>query len=135
VSAPESEDEPPSRLTALIFPEAVNHHGTLFAGAGLALMSKAAFLAASRRSRRPVVMAASEKIDFRTPVLPGQMLELTATVTRVGRSSMQVEVSGEVETLTTGARHIAMTGRFDMVAVDESGRPTPIEHTKSETQQ
>ncbi|WP_237399824.1 MULTISPECIES: acyl-CoA thioesterase [Rhodovulum] len=119
-------------MTALIFPETVNHHGTLFAGAGLALMSKAAFLAASRRARRPVVMAAAEKIDFRTPVLPGQMLELTATVVRVGRSSMQVEVSGEVETLTTGARHIAMTGRFDMVAVDESGRPTPIDDQDTE---
>ncbi|MBL3569777.1 acyl-CoA thioesterase [Rhodovulum sp. BSW8] len=128
----EPDRDRPSRMTALIFPETVNHHGTLFAGAGLALMSKAAFLAASRRARRPVVMAAAEKIDFRTPVLPGQMLELTATVVRVGRSSMQVEVSGEVETLTTGARHIAMTGRFDMVAVDESGRPTPIDDQDTE---
>ncbi|WP_207901999.1 acyl-CoA thioesterase [Rhodovulum euryhalinum] len=120
-------------MTALIFPESVNPHGTLFAGAGLALMSKAAFLAASRRARRQVVMAASEKIDFRTPVLPGQVLELTATVTRVGRSSMRVVVTGDVETLSTGARHVAMTGQFDMVAVDADGRPIPIDIQQTET--
>ncbi|MBK1636433.1 acyl-CoA thioesterase [Rhodovulum adriaticum] len=123
-----------SQMTALIFPETVNHHGTLFAGAGLALMSKAAFLAASRRARRRVVMAASDKIHFRTPVLPGQMLELTATITRVGRTSMGVDITGEVETLTTGARHLAMSGHFDMVAVDESGRPAPINPDTMEAQ-
>ncbi|ANB32947.1 acyl-CoA thioesterase [Rhodovulum sulfidophilum] len=122
-------------MTALIFPETVNPHGTLFAGAGLAMMSKAAFLVASRRARRTVVMAGSEKIDFRTPVLPGEALELTAVVTRIGRSSMSVEVTGEAETLTTGARHLAMTGRFEMVAVDENGRPTPIAIPKEEKTQ
>lgn len=124
-----------ARMTALIFPETVNPHGTLFAGAGLAMMSKAAFLVASRRARRTVVMAGSEKIDFRTPVLPGEALELTAVVTRIGRSSMSVEVTGEAETLTTGARHLAMTGRFEMVAVDETGRPTPIAIPKEEKTQ
>src|SRR3546814_8807224 len=52
----------------MIFPEQANHYGTLFGGTALSLMGKAAFVAASRRARRAVVMATSDKIEFHMPV-------------------------------------------------------------------
>ena len=90
-------------------------------------MGKAAFVAASRRARRAVVMATSDRIEFHMPVAVGQLVELAAHVTRVGRTSMTVEVAVIVETLTTGERQPAMCGQFEMVAVDENGRPSPID--------
>ena len=45
----------------MVFPDQANHYGTLFGGAALCLMGKAAFVAASRRARRAVVMAGSDK--------------------------------------------------------------------------
>jgi acyl-CoA hydrolase len=115
-----------TRFAEMVFPDQANHYGALFAGAGLALLSKAAFVAASRRARGDVVMARSEATDFHTPVRVGELLDLSARVIRVGRSSLTVEVKGVAETLATGARRPALSGRFEMVAVDADGRPTPI---------
>lgn len=120
-------DPDDTRFVEMIFPEQANHYGTLFGGTALSLMGKAAFVAASRRARRAVVMATSDKIEFHMPVAVGQLVELAAHVTRVGRTSMTVEVAVIVETLTTGERRPAMRGQFEMVAVDENGRPTPID--------
>ncbi len=115
-----------TRFAEMVFPDQANHYGALFAGAGLALLSKAAFVAASRRARGDVVMARSEATDFHAPVRVGELLDLSARVIRVGRSSLTVEVEGVAETLATGARRPALSGRFEMVAVDADGRPTPI---------
>ncbi|RIJ67612.1 acyl-CoA thioesterase [Brevundimonas sp. LPMIX5] len=116
-----------TRFAEMVFPDQANHYGALFAGAGLALLSKAAFVAASRRARGDVVMARSEATDFHTPVRVGELLDLSARVVRVGRSSLTVQVEGVAETLSTGARRPALSGRFEMVAVDADGRPVPIE--------
>lgn len=115
-----------ARFLEMVFPEHTNHYGTLFGGEGLRLMSKAAFVTATRRARRAVVMAASDRVDFDTPVALGEILDLVARVERVGRSSMTVSVTGTAEALKTGVRRPAMQGRFEMVAVDDAGRPVAI---------
>ena len=116
----------PTRFVELIFPEQANHYGTLFGGNALSMMGKAAFVAASRHARRAVVMATSDKVQFHEPVRVGELIELTARVERVGHSSMTVAVEVIAETLVTGSRRIAMRGSFEMVAVDDAGRPTPV---------
>jgi len=45
---------------------------------------------------------------------------------RVGRSSMTVTVDMIREDLISGARRPAVRGTFEMVAVNEFGRPVPI---------
>lgn len=114
-------DQPPTRLTEMIFPDQANHYGTLFGGNALALMAKTAFVAATRRADGAVVLARSERVDFATPIPVGTLLDLTARVTRIGRTSMTVEVTG-----TIGGARPALTGQFEMVAVDAAGRPRPI---------
>lgn len=125
-----------TRFAEMIFPEQANHYGTLFGGTALNLMGKAAFIAATRLARRPVVMAASERVDFRVPVKVGQLVELVARVEALGRSSLTVQVEMIAEVLLTGARETAIQGRFHMVAVDENGRPAAIErhHPAEEVQ-
>jgi acyl-CoA hydrolase len=73
-----------TRLCEMVFPEQVNHYGTLFGGTALSLMGKAAFIAANRRARAAVVIARSEQIAFHHPVSVGQLVELHAYVTRGG---------------------------------------------------
>lgn len=89
-------------------------------------MGRAAFVAASRHARKPIVMAAADKIEFHNPVPVGSLLEFGATVIRVGRTSMTVAVKATTERLADGHRQLAMTGRFEMVAIDETGRPEPL---------
>lgn len=110
----------------MVFPDQANHYGTLFGGNALSLMGKAAFVAATRRARTPVVMASAEKTEFHVPVRVGEIIELSARVTRVGRTSMTVEVEMTAEALLSGARRLAVRGAFEMVAVDANGRPIPV---------
>jgi len=119
-----------TRLVEMIFPEQANHYGTLFGGNALNLLGKAAFLAASRHARCDVVMATCSDVRFLRPVKLGQALEITARVTRSGRSSMTVMVEGMAQTLSTGENHHALQGNFEMVAVDALGKPIRFTHEK-----
>lgn len=119
-------DSAETRFAEIVFPEQANHYGTLFGGTALNLMSKAAAIAAARRAGGSVVMARSDRVDFHMPVFVGQLVELIARVERVGRSSMTVKVEVVSETLGKGDRKVAMRGSFEMVAVDENGRPALI---------
>jgi uncharacterized protein (TIGR00369 family) len=115
-----------TRLIEMVFPEQTNHYGTLFGGQALALMDKAAFIAASRYARRTVVTASSEKVDFHVPVRQGQLVELVATIVATGRTSVTVDVELYAEDLLTGDRQLATRGRFVLVALDAHGRPTAV---------
>ena len=106
---------PATRLAELVFPSQTNHHGTLFGGATLALMDRAAYIAATRHMRVPMVTAAMDAADFHRPVLPGQLAEVTARVTRQGETSLVVETELIAEDLMTGMRERAVSGRFIMV--------------------
>lgn len=114
------------RLWEIVFPDHANHLGTLFGGQALAWMDKAAFLAATRFSRRTVVTARSEQIDFHVPVRQGQLVELVATVEDIGRSAMQVVVELHAEDALAGSRRLCTRGRFTMVALDGEGRPVAV---------
>jgi acyl-CoA hydrolase len=115
-----------SHMVEMVFPGHTNHHGTLFGGQALAWLGKAAMVAASRHCRMPVVMAASERVDFHAPVLEGEIADLAARVVAVGNSSMTVEVLMHAEALLTGQRRLCTRGRFTMVAIGYDGRPVPI---------
>jgi uncharacterized protein (TIGR00369 family) len=115
-----------ARLIEVVFPEQTNHYGTLYGGQALALMDKAAFIAASRYSRRAVVTASSERVDFHVPVRQGQLVELLARVVATGRTSITVEVDMYSEDLLTGERQLGTHGRFVLVAVDANGRALPV---------
>lgn len=115
-----------ARLLEMVFPDHTNHLGTLFGGQALAWMDKAAFIAATRYSRRSVVTARSERVDFRVPVRQGQLVEVIARIAAVGRSSMQVEVELYTEGLLDAQRELCTSGRFVMIALDEAGKPVEV---------
>lgn len=123
-----SNELPPSetRIVEMAFPNQAIHYGTLFGGDALRLMDMAAFVAASRHARRPVVTASSESIDFHVPVRQGQLAEVVGRVSKTGRSSMTVEVELWAGDLLTGERQLCTKGSFVLVAVDENGRPVAI---------
>lgn len=110
-------------LHELVLPVMANHHGTLFAGAGLQLMCKAAFMAAREAAQNEMVMAAVNHIAFHLPVPIGATLHLQASVERIGNSSMTVAVHGCIKNQPT---HCVLAGSFELVAVDAQGRPISI---------
>lgn len=115
-----------SRITKAVFPSSTNHHHTLFGGKALAWMDEAAFIAATRFSRKRLVTVSSDKIDFKHPIPVGTLVDLIGKVIHVGRTSMKVEVNIYVEDMYSEKREKAITGTFSFVAVDEDGKPTPV---------
>jgi acyl-CoA hydrolase len=108
-----------TQLVDIVFPGDTNHHGTLFGGVALAHMDKVAFIAASRHAHVDFVTASCERIDFGAPARLGEIIELTANVTRVGRRSLGAEVELVAEELLSGERRRCSRGIFNLVAVGD----------------
>jgi acyl-CoA hydrolase len=132
VTASESEITAGAVVADIVFPNQTNHYGTLFGGDALRLMDKAAFIAASRECRLPVVTASMDRTDFHEPVHEGELAEVIAHVVSRGRTSLTVETKLFSENMLTGERRLCSVSRFIMVAVDDAGRPTPLDPTEAE---
>jgi acyl-CoA hydrolase len=114
-------------LLDMVFPGQTNHYGTLYGGDALKMMGKAAFITATRHARAVMVMAASDRIDFTSPIREGEMVELVAAVRMTGQSSVRVEVALWAEDLLKGDRRRAATALFTMVSVGPDGRAKAID--------
>jgi len=122
-----SEIDGPTRMVEVVFPQFLNHHGTLFGGQALRMMDTAAFVAATRRARRTMVTVGVEDVAFTAPVRHGEIVEVAAQVSTVGRSSVTVEVEMTAEELLSGTRTRTGHGRFILVALDEQGQTVPVD--------
>jgi acyl-CoA hydrolase len=119
-------DETVERRTELVFPQDANLHGTLFGGKAVAMMDEVGAIAAMRACRKTVVTASIDRLDFKEPIRVGEFVEACGRVTRVGRTSLTVQVDLWAEDPTTGNRRLSTSGTFVFVAVDPQGNPTPV---------
>jgi len=90
-------------------------------------MDLAGAVAAVRRARGRVATVAVEAMEFHRPVNIGDLVSCYAEVTRVGRSSMRVEIETWVERRMTRVQEKVTAGTFTYVAIDDKGRPRPVE--------
>jgi acyl-CoA hydrolase len=128
ITAPQEElQDGVLRMVELVMPGQTNHYGSLYGGDMLAAMGKAAFVVATRRSRKAVVMASSERMDFTSPIYPGEVIEISARLGRVGRSSMAVEMELRSENLMTRESRLCGRGTFVMVAVGADQHPIAVD--------
>lgn len=112
--------------TEIVLPSNTNTHGTMFGGDVLALMDKTAAIAAIRFCRQPVVTASTERIDFRTPIRLGDIIEAQARVIHTGRTSMIVRIDIDTERPLVGERERCTTGYYSFVSIDEAGQPQAV---------
>ncbi len=108
---------PLATVAEIVFPGHANHRGILHGGPAMAWIAKAGFVAATRQVRRTVVMAGSEKLDFRAPAYVGDVVEVTARVTGTGRRSVSVQVEMWAEAPTTGERRHCSSAKLTFVAI------------------
>lgn len=113
-------------LFRTVFPGRTNHHNTLFGGEALAWMDEVAFICGTRFCRKPLVTVSSDRVDFNHPIEAGNIVELSAHVTDVGKSSIVVGIDLFVEGMYRDERVKAISGSFKFVALDKNRRPTPV---------
>ena len=73
-----------------------------------------------------MVTVSSGRIDFKSPIPTGTIIELVEIVTAVGRTSLQVNVEIFVEQMYSHEREKAISGDFTLVAIDENKQPAVI---------
>ncbi len=91
-----------TNMFQLVFPTDTNHLGNLFGGTLVAWMHKAAAYTAIRRAKSTVVTAHIDSIDFKVPIKQADIVEVTARVEEVGRTSMQVRHQSSTGPAPTG---------------------------------
>jgi len=110
-------------MTELVMPQEINPLGSVFGGWVMSLMDKAAAMAATRHCRGPVSTVSVDSIDFLAPMSLGHIVRLTAMLTQVFSSSMEVAVEVHSEDPVTCETVKTCSAFITMVALDPSGRP------------
>lgn len=117
--------EPTIRVHSM--PADANPYGDIFGGWLMAHMDMAAGLVASRRSKGRAVTIAVDAMQFHRPVLVGDELSVYATIAKVGRTSIQIDVEAWSRARHGEALEQVTQARFTFVAVDEQRRPRPVD--------
>jgi acyl-CoA hydrolase len=114
-------------------PADANNGGNVHGGVIMHLCDEVAGIAAVRHSGARVVTAGMDRMDFRHPVLVGQLVTVKATVNAAWRSSMEVGVRVESENVRSGEVIHTSTAYLTMVALDDEGNPTEVPPLAPET--
>jgi acyl-CoA hydrolase len=125
-ASPKAPSESVAIHTTTVLPEDTNAYGNLFGGHLVALVDKTASITASRHSRRNVVTASIDRVDFHAPVRLGDILTVESRLTYTGRTSMEISTIAWAENRITGARVHACQALLTFVAIDSDGKPTPV---------
>lgn len=121
--------------TAYVLPPDTNQHGTLFGGILMAYIDDIAGISAQRHARNPVVTASTDSVDFLYPVKEGDSICVESFVTWTHQTSMEVFVKAVTEDLSTGERKVCTTAFLTFVAVDEDGKPIPVQPVYPESEE
>ncbi|MBL8744725.1 MAG: acyl-CoA thioesterase [Phycisphaerae bacterium] len=121
---------PPSTSPAIrtvMMPRDTNPQGSIFGGVLLSLIDQAAWIEALRQANRRYVTVAINTVEFKQPVLVGDILSLWATTRKIGRTSITVHVDVRANRPETHQDDIPVTAAdVVMVALDHAGRPMVI---------
>ena len=121
----------PERVPAikvLLLPKDTNALGTIFGGVILSHIDLASAVEARKAGARRFVTKAMREVEFHEPVFLGDIVSFFTETLRVGCTSITVRVSVEAERWGGGqGQHVKVTeAEVVLVAVDESGWPTPV---------
>lgn len=81
----------------------------------------------ARRVQGRMATVAVNQFVFKQPVKVGDILSFFASITRVGRTSVTVQVEVYAEGMRTQGRYLKVTeANLTYVAIDDHGRPRPV---------
>lgn len=119
-------DESRITLTQVMNVTDANILGNVHGGMLMKLSDEAGGIAAARHACRPVVTVTVDSMNFHSPVNIGNLVQVAAAVTWIGRTSIETRVVVTAEHVLTGVVTHTNTAFFVYVALDEEGRPTPV---------
>jgi len=126
-----------SRLTMsqIMNPQDANLAGNVHGGVIMKLIDIAGGVAAVRHCRSNVVTASIDRLDFHQPIFIGDLVTFKASLNLVGRTSMEIGVLVESESLRTGEVRKAASAYLTYVALGKDRRPVQVPPLILETEE
>lgn len=112
-------------MRIVTMPKETNPYGTIFGGVILSYIDQAGFVEARRHGDLDWVTAALDKVEFHAPVHVGDIVTLTTCTTRLGRTSIDVQVEVEAERFRTHEVVPVTSASLTMVGMRD-GKPFPF---------
>ncbi|MDR3178424.1 MAG: acyl-CoA thioesterase [Campylobacteraceae bacterium] len=114
-------------MSILMTPNMANFSGNVHGGDLLKLLDQAAYACAARYSGKSVVTLSVDRVIFKNPIHIGTLVTFLASVNYTGRTSMEIGIKVIAEDIKNRTATHTNSCFFTMVAVDDDGKPTPIE--------
>lgn len=115
-------------IKVLLLPKDTNNLGTIFGGVILSHVDLASAVEARKTAPHRYVTKAMRGVEFHSPVFVGDIVNFYTETVRVGRTSITVAVSVEVEHWSDGDGQCEKVTEAEvvLVAIGEDGRPIPV---------
>lgn len=122
-------------MTELVLPNDTNLFGNLMGGRLMYWMDIAAALSAGKHCNAPVVTASVDNISFQAPIKLGNVVHITAQVTRAFTTSMEVHLKVWGEDITHQYKYPSNEAYYTFVALDPNRKPRPVPQVMPETEE
>ena len=109
--------------------EDINGGSRLFGGRLMQWMDETAGICAMRHSGSLITTAAVDNLQFKKGACIGDIILLSAKVTYVGNTSMEIRVDVYMEEKETGLRHAINRAYFTEVCISKDGTPITVKYT------
>jgi acyl-CoA thioesterase YciA len=114
-------------LKVIPMPADCNANGDIFGGWVMAQVDLAGSVIPARYTQGRMATVAVKEFIFKQPVRVGDILSFYSEVTRIGRTSVTVQVEVYAERFHSQGQYVKVTeASVTYVAIDESGQPRPI---------
>ena len=115
-------------LKVIPMPADCNANGDIFGGWVMAQVDLAGAVVPARYVQGRMATVAVNEFVFKHPVRVGDILSFFAVVTRIGNTSITVQVEVYAERFRAQGRYIKVTeASLTYVAIGDDGKPRPIE--------
>ena len=115
-------------LKVIPMPADCNANGDIFGGWVMAQVDLAGSVLPARYVNGRMATVAVNQFIFKQPVKVGDILSFFAEVTRIGNTSITVQVEVYAERFRAQGRYIKVTeASLTYVAIGDDGKPRPIE--------
>jgi len=115
-------------LKVIPMPADTNGNGDIFGGWVMAQVDLAGSVIPARIVNGRMATVAVNQFIFKQPVRVGDILSFFGAITRVGRTSVTVQVEVFAERHRAQGEYVKVTeASLTYVAIDDNGKPRPIE--------
>ena len=122
-------------MNELVLPNDTNTLNNLMGGRLLHWMDIAAAISAQKHSNHIVVTASVDNVSFKKAIKLGDVITISAKVTRAFTTSMEVRLEVWTENIPTGEKNKSNEAYYTFVALDNAGRVAKVPELVPETEE